>query len=158
MPEDVVNGGSFGLWNSVLNRAASVYFSKALRPYGLGPAQQAYLLAVSPGERIPQDELARRLMVDKANAARAVVKLLELGYLERECCSEDRREKLIRLSPAGQSVREKAAELSSVWIEELKSAVTPEEWKVLRRGIEKMALRGMEFAGAYEPDFDSNIS
>jgi DNA-binding MarR family transcriptional regulator len=152
MPEGSGNGGRFGLWISVLTRAASIYFTKALRPYGLGPSQQAYLLAVAPGEQIRQDELARRLLVDKANVARAVGRLLDLGYLERECCSEDRREKLVRLTPTGWEVRDRAEELSSIWIEELRSAVTPEEWKVLKRGIEKMAAKGMEFAGAYEAE------
>jgi MarR family transcriptional regulator, organic hydroperoxide resistance regulator len=157
MPEGAGNRAGFGLWISVLNRAASIYFSKALKPYGLGPSQQAYLLAIGPGERIRQDELARRLMVDKANAARAVGRLLELGYLERECCPADRREKLINLTPSGRSVRDRAEEISSTWIEELESAVPPREWTALCRGIGKMARKGMDFAEAYDPDFDSII-
>ncbi|MFP4563250.1 MAG: MarR family winged helix-turn-helix transcriptional regulator [Spirochaetia bacterium] len=157
MSEGAADRAGFGLWISVLNRAATIYFSKALKPYGLGPSQQAYLLSISPGEKIRQDELARRLRVDKANAARAVAKLLKLGYLERECCFEDRREKLVSLTPAGRAVRDSAAEISSGWIEELKSSVTSKEWGVLIRGIEKMARKGMNFAEDYEPDFDSII-
>lgn len=157
MPERFEDRKRFGLWISVLNRAASIYFSKALKPFGLGPSQQAYLLALSPGEKIRQAELARRLMVDKANAARAVGRLMDLGYLDREFCSGDRREKLVSLTPAGRSVRERAAELSSTWMGELRSSVTPEEWEVMGRGIEKMALREMEFAGDYEPEPESSI-
>ena len=75
--------GVFGLWISILNRSAGAYFQRELSHWGLGPGQQAYLLALSPGKGTTQEELSRQLKVDKANVSRAVKSLMALGYVER---------------------------------------------------------------------------
>ena len=137
---------AFGLWVSVLYRSAHVYFSKILKPYSLGPGQQAYLLAIYPGEIITQETLARRLLVDKANVARAVGALAGLGYVERVLSEADARERLVRLTEDGRKVRNEVESYASAWVNELKQAAGDDTWQVFEKELEHIAKHAAEYA------------
>lgn len=130
----------------MLNRAAHVYFSKKLTPLGLGPGQQAYLLVVLPGEKVSQDEIARRLVMDKANVARALASLERLGYVHRRPAQADRRVRLVTLTEEGAAARETVEGHMRAWVGELRKAVAPGQWEQLVSTIEAVARRAMEHA------------
>jgi DNA-binding MarR family transcriptional regulator len=131
----------FGLWISIINRSAQSYFQHYLQDLGVGPGQQAYLLAISPGETIKQEELVHRLKVDRANVTRALQSLERSGCIRRSGDPNDRRAKAISLSEEGIAVRAQVLEVAKSWIDILKSTVTPKEWSQVQRILEKMALR-----------------
>lgn len=131
--------GLFGLWISVLSRSARTYFQRELIPWGIGPGQQAYLLALQPGEKVQQDELSGRLKIDKANVTRAVKGLIALGYLKRERNNDDRRAWMVSFTGKGLEARMAVVEISSRWLDMLSSAVTPEEWRDTEETLEKVA-------------------
>ena len=72
-----------------------------LRPYGLTSAQYNVLRIVEgAGEPLAQRDIARRLLVSRANVTGLVDKLEAVGYVER-CAVADRRVNLVRLTPQG---------------------------------------------------------
>lgn len=85
------NQGRIGLYLSIINRAALGFFYHRLKEVNIGPGQQAYLLSLLPGELIIQDELARRMQMDKANVTRAIRSLDNHGYITRSKSIEDGR-------------------------------------------------------------------
>ena len=129
----------FGAAFSLLNRCAHTYFEQRLRDYGIGPAHQAYLLVITPGEEINQDEIARRHQVDKANAGRAVVRLERMGYLTRRRAPFDRRNWLVSLTPRGEQVRVEIEAAMTQWVEVLMRSVSRETWNTMVAGMEEMA-------------------
>lgn len=137
----------FGAAFATLNRAAYLYFSGYLEPYGLRPGQQGYLLVVEPDEEVNQEEIARRHNVDKANAARAVVALERLGYLRRRRAPHDRRNWLVSLTPQGERVRAHVERHMRDWISSLKDAIDSGTWSVVLSAVEAMAHRADEVAG-----------
>lgn len=136
----------FGAWVSLLNRAAHVYFSKVLKPYHLGPGQQAYLMVIQPREEVSQGQIARRLKIDKANVARAVKSLSDVGYVERARPAEDRRRWTVRLTSKGVEVREAVESLMQNWVAAIRSDVPQADWEEFVGTLEPVALRAMEFA------------
>jgi DNA-binding MarR family transcriptional regulator len=73
------------------------------RPYGLSSAQYNVLRIVEgAGEPLPQREIASRLLVTRANVTGLVDKLEATGYLERTA-DQDRRVRLVRLTPKGRA-------------------------------------------------------
>lgn len=122
-----------GFYLSLINRAARGYFAAALKPLGIGPGQQAYLLSLRPGERVIQEEIARRLKVDRANVSRAVQALEEKGLLTREKGGNDLRTRPVALTPRGVETRERVEAVAREWILRLKGDMTPEEWA---RGVD----------------------
>ncbi|MFP4377649.1 MAG: MarR family winged helix-turn-helix transcriptional regulator [Spirochaetales bacterium] len=142
---------TFGEAISVLNRAAYVYLSRALAPYGLGPGQQAYLITMQVGESLSQEQIARRHRVDKANAARAMQGLEKLGYVTRTRASHDARQWEIRLTARGAQVRGEVQAALEPWIEALSESVTPAEWKVTVEALARIADRAISFAYSFDP-------
>lgn len=131
--------GGFGRAISIINRKALGYFTRRLKPLGLGPGQQAYLLALAPGETATQEELARRLCVDKANASRAARGLEELGYLSRVRSGGDARTVELSLTEGGREARRAAERIAADWIALLKKPLPPDEWRAAESALERIA-------------------
>ncbi|HKL58140.1 MAG TPA: MarR family transcriptional regulator [Sphaerochaeta sp.] len=134
-----MNDNSFGKHISLINRAAQGYFSSNLKAYHIGPGQQAYLLTLLPHESIMQEELARRLQVDKANVTRAIKGLVGQGYVRRERSEEDKRALLITLTEKGMQVRSEVEIIASSWIQKVRSPLSDEEWKAMEGYLQRMA-------------------
>lgn len=131
--------GGFGRAISIINRKALGYFSRRLKPLGLGPGQQAYLLALAPGETATQEELARRLCVDKANVSRAARGLEGLGYLRRVRSGDDARAVELSLTAGGREAREAAERIAAEWIALLRGALPADEWRAAESALERIA-------------------
>jgi DNA-binding MarR family transcriptional regulator len=140
----------FGFWISVLNRAAYKYYRKVLKPYSVGPGEQAYLVSLQPEEVVTQATLAGRLYVDKANVARALRDLERAGYVQRKRSDDDRREVLVRLTPLGTRVRSEVEEKMRQWVEALRSQVPQDRWEEMASTIETIARYAEEYADSVD--------
>jgi DNA-binding MarR family transcriptional regulator len=129
----------FGLYISIINRAAQGYFYRKLKEYDVGPGQQAYLLSLFPGETIVQDELANRLKVDKANVTRALRGLEQSEYITRVRSSIDKRAWNITLTAAGIRRRAEIQSIAKDWIDTLKKPLSDEEWNHLEDFMQRIA-------------------
>lgn len=144
--DDLPPESQFGEAISILNRAAHIYLTRELAPYALGPGQQAYLLTLSSGEAVSQDEIAHRHRVDKANAARAVQTLERLGYVRRVRAPDDRRRWDVSLTPEGAAVKADVQRILGGWVGALAEAVPLQEWETTVRSLAKIAEAAMERA------------
>ncbi|HZC42358.1 MAG TPA: MarR family transcriptional regulator [Streptosporangiaceae bacterium] len=73
---------------------------------GLSGAQAKVLLSLAPREEIPMRRLAERLDYDASNLTGVVDRLQRRGAIERSQGPADRRVKTLRLTPAGERLRE----------------------------------------------------
>ncbi|MFO0931508.1 MAG: MarR family winged helix-turn-helix transcriptional regulator [Planctomycetota bacterium] len=64
------------------------------------------LLALGPDEAVPMGEVARRIARDPSTVTRFVLKATHEGLLEQKPGVEDRRERLLLLTPAGRAARD----------------------------------------------------
>ena len=131
--------GRFGLYISIINRAAQGFFYHRLKEYTIGPGQQAYLLSLLPDELIIQDELARRMQVDKANVTRALRSLENQGYITRSKSYEDGRAWNIALTPEGIEIRTSIEAIAKEWLDHLKKPLSTEEWASLEDSLQRIA-------------------
>ncbi len=134
-----MNESDFGKHISLINRAAQGYFTSKLKDYHIGPGQQAYLLTLLPHESIMQEELARRLHVDKANVTRAIRGLVEQGYVTRKQSEVDKRALLITLTEKGEQVRTEVEAIALAWIQEVRAPLTDDEWNTMEGYMQRMA-------------------
>ena len=124
---------------SILERSAFAWFGERLKPLGIGPGEQAYLLSLFPGEEVSQETLTRRMAVDKANVSRALARLERRGLVERRRACGDGREKGTRLTAAGVERRAEVESIAAAWIETLREGISGAEWDSLASLIGKMA-------------------
>ncbi len=71
----------------------------------LSPAQCHVLHLMEPGEEVPMGQLADRLACDASNVTGLVDRLESRGLVRRRPSDEDRRIKVLQLTPAGLRAR-----------------------------------------------------
>jgi len=83
------------------SRAITQVFDEELRPTGLKGTQVALLVPIAMAGPARKSDLAGLLGMDRTTLTRNLRGLLELGIVE-EVIGEDRRERLVQLTPAGE--------------------------------------------------------
>ena len=114
MPEPVEDVGPISALIPAVARAHRTLAGSLLREVGLYPGQELLLMLLWAQEPRSPGELARELHVEPPTAVKAVARLEEAGFLQRERSAEDRRVVLVSLTPAGRALREP---VERIWAE-----------------------------------------
>lgn len=76
---------------SILYRKSHIWLSEGCEQYDLTAAQAVVILIVCDHGELTQDEVTKRLSLDKSVIAKTVTKLTELGFIERSTNPKDKR-------------------------------------------------------------------
>ncbi len=76
---------------SILYRKSHIWLNNSCVPYGLTAAQAVVILIVCDFGVLTQDEITKRLALDKSVIAKTVTKLAESGFLTRATNAKDKR-------------------------------------------------------------------
>lgn len=76
---------------SILYRKSHIWLNNTCAPYDLSAAQAVVILIVCDFQKLTQDEITKRLSLDKSVIAKTVNKLEERGYLIRTTNARDKR-------------------------------------------------------------------
>lgn len=76
---------------SILYRKSHIWLSEGCEQYDLTAAQAVVILIVCDHGELTQDEVTKRLSLDKSVIAKTVTKLAELGFIERSTNPKDKR-------------------------------------------------------------------
>lgn len=76
---------------SILYRKSHIWLNGSCARYGLTAAQAMVILIVCDFQALPQDEITKRLGLDKSVIAKTVNKLEEMGFLTRTANPKDKR-------------------------------------------------------------------
>ncbi|MGI5240544.1 MarR family winged helix-turn-helix transcriptional regulator [Dactylosporangium sp. CA-139066] len=106
---------------------------RALEPYGIDGRQLAVLLAID--DRVPQSqqEVARRLDVDRTSMVALVDELERKGLAERRPVQGDRRKNVVALTAAGRDTVRKATEASDAAERDFLAGLSEAEAATFRR-------------------------
>ena len=98
-----------------LYRMAHRYLDRELEPYGLGNGTYAFLMRLLHQDGINQNVLSNLVHTDKANTARAVRKLMRLGYVRRERSSDDRRAYALYVTDRARDIEDEIQAILKSW-------------------------------------------
>jgi DNA-binding MarR family transcriptional regulator len=107
--------------------------------FELAPMQMHALLALQPGEELPMSALAGTLLCDASNVTGIVDRLEARGLIERREAPQDRRVKMLAITPDGVRFRERVGRRMAkppAPIAELSRADQRSLRDVLRRALE----------------------
>ena len=76
---------------SILYRKSHIWLNNGCSKYNLTAAQAVVILIVCDFKTLTQDEITKRLALDKSVIAKTVTKLEEQGFLERSTNKKDKR-------------------------------------------------------------------
>lgn len=74
-----------------ISRCGAQYRLDQLSPMGLKACHASYLTEICAEPGISQDQLAKRICINKSNVTRQAAVLEEEGFITRRCCAVDKR-------------------------------------------------------------------
>ena len=87
-------------WICLISRLSMRYVGGEMNRMGFGPGQFFLLSELYTEEGLSQDELSRRVGVDKSNTSRALVKLEHYGLVQRKSDQQNHKVKKVFLKPS----------------------------------------------------------
>ncbi|ACA45493.1 MarR family transcriptional regulator [Clostridium botulinum] len=112
---------------SMIYRASQGYLDDALRKYELSSGTYPFILALYDNEGISQNALSEYVKVDKALSARAIKRLIELGYVEKIINSKDARAYKLYLTEKAKVVVPEVRKSLDGWLNIITNGLTEEE-------------------------------
>lgn len=128
-----------------ISRCAAQYRSEQLASLGLKACHASYLAAVCRCPGITQDQLARRIFINKSNVARQLAILEELDFVERKPSPDDKRATLVYPTEKALQVLPRINQIFRDWENLVAQDLTAEERLLAVKMLEKMKLRAAQW-------------
>lgn len=88
-------------------------FSRAMADLELKPVEFSILVVLASNRQVNQKQLCHALDLSAPNLAVVLDRLEARGLVRRERSTTDRRESLVRLTPSGRSLQQRAAQIAA---------------------------------------------
>ncbi len=131
---------SLGNYISIFYRIGSSYLSRKYETYQIGFGQYQFLIMLYLEDGLSQDELTKRVYVDKATTARAINKLKENGYVTVIVDRKDKRKHQVYLTEKSLALKEELLAIALEWENKLLHSLTPEEQTTMFQLFQKISL------------------
>lgn len=130
---------------AMVYRASQGYLDEVLKKYELSSGTYPFLLALNDNEGISQNALSEYVKVDKALSARAVKKLIELGFVEKIINSKDSRAYKLYLTNNAKVIVPKVMNELDDWLGIITKGLTEEQKETAEYLLESMYMNIKEF-------------
>jgi len=130
---------------SVTHRCAMRYREQELADTGLGGGQTSYLITLYHHPGISQEELAKRLNVNKSSVTRQLTALEEKGYIIRKPKPDDRRSMLVYPTEKALNLQDRMKDVLRGWASYLTEDFTEDEKETLSRLMLRIAERAEDY-------------
>lgn len=128
------------------SRCFTLYREGQLAQEGVSGYQQPYLLAICQHPGIPQDELSKRLYVNKSSVTRQLYLLEQNGFIVRRPCQNDRRQLLVYPTQKAEQLLPKLLRVIERWNSRILEDFSKEEREQLIAMLAKVREKAMDLA------------
>ena len=126
-------------------RCATQYRAEQMAPLGLKACHASYLSSICHCPGITQDQLARRIHINKSNVARQLAVLEEDGFVERKPSPEDKRATLVYPTQKALDVMPEISRIFREWESMVARDLTEEERALAVKMLAKVETRAAEW-------------
>lgn len=114
----------------------------ALAPFGISGRELAVLLAID--DRLPasQQEVARRMAVDRTTMVALIDDLEDKGLVQRQQDPDDRRKNVVVLTDVGRTILRQATAAAGEAERRLLGSLSDDESAMLRKALQAIAFPG----------------
>lgn len=138
---------------NIVSRCGAIYRSDRLRDTDLGETHYSYILCVCRNPGISQDQLARRLFINKSNVTRNLVYLESHGYITRTQSETDRRVTLVSPTPRALEALPMIRSMIHDWRDYITDGFTEEELDMFASMMARIAEKAAKYAQLSEEAF-----
>ena len=126
-------------------RCAALYRQEELACLGLKACHASYLANICACPGITQDQLARRIFINKSNVARQLAVLEEDGFVERRPSQEDKRAIQVFPTEKARNSMPEIARIFRCWEAFVAQDLTEAERRTLVAMLEKLQARSADW-------------
>ena len=142
--EDYVQGiwenSPFIAWIHNISKNQMKYLNSQIKDLNLGH-EMRFIMGIYDNPGMSQDDLVNMFGQSKANVAKALKKLEDQGYIQREINPENRRKYMLMTTSKGNELVPKLRKISKDWEE--KVGITDKDDELKKR-IKEIAINGMK--------------
>lgn len=136
---------------SIIGRYSRTYFERRLSEINVGFTEQLILMHLYKCESINQESIAKHFMLDKGAIAKTLSKLEEKDFITRKDNPNNKREKLITITPKGQSIIGYMDEELQEWHNYLFKGLSTEDIKQFTTIVEKISANAVNAINRGKP-------
>lgn len=125
---------------SIFYRIGVSYLSQKYESYHIGYGQYQFLIALYVDDGLSQDELTKRVSVDKATTTRAINKLKELGYITVSVDETDKRIRRVWLTDHARMLKDEIFGIAQDWEHKILHALSEEDKQIMTDLFYKIAV------------------
>ncbi len=131
----------------IIRRGEQSFVRAALVPYELVPIESLALTILYRKGQCNQDALGTMLRVDKGRVAKIAAHLEERGLILRAVNENNRREKLVSLSPKGEDMIIVIDRIYDAWNQICFTGFTEEEMRQYQAFLDRIAENASKYRG-----------
>ena len=129
-----------GKYISQIYRKGRAFINKGLLEYDMGYGQMLFLLQLYKQDGISQEDLTKKLSIDKGTTARSIKKLEQEGFIIRSKDEHDKRAYKIFLTDKSKEKQETVCNVLQDWEDILTENITEEERDTLIKILKKICI------------------
>jgi DNA-binding MarR family transcriptional regulator len=122
-------------WSEVFMQRSMSDFKRFMDDSGLSASQVSTLMRLHYRGACSVSDLGAHAGITSAASSQMIDRLVGMGLLERSEDPNDRRNKVIALSPKGRALIEQGIEARRAWMEELTTALSPDEQQAIVKAL-----------------------
>lgn len=131
-------------WTSVLYRQYQIYMNNNMKDLDINSSECCFLTTMYNNGNISQDELCKKLLIDRAAIARTIKSLEEKNYISRSKDNRDKRINRIKLTNKGIEIKERLLYLNNSWGDMVADNIDDETFNKVIDIIKQMSLKSIE--------------
>ncbi|MBQ3125746.1 MAG: MarR family transcriptional regulator [Clostridia bacterium] len=131
---------------NIISRCGLLWRGEKLRGTGLKPGQAPYILTLCHTPGLSQEQIARRVYIDKSNVTRHLGALEREGFVERRQSEADRRVTLVYPTQKAYDIYPYVRQITREWNEYLTEDWTEEEIALLKSMLDRISSRAADYA------------
>ncbi|MBX9825654.1 MAG: MarR family transcriptional regulator [Xanthobacteraceae bacterium] len=125
-------------FNKIADALAQQTLLYSRREFGLNLAEHRIVAVLSQPDALSIREIAEHTQLDKAHATRALTDLIDRGLATRVVDAQDRRLRVVRLTPAGRAIADATGPFIRERQERLEGCVSAADFRVFDRVLALM--------------------
>jgi DNA-binding MarR family transcriptional regulator len=134
-----------GKWISILYRFGQIYLSRELEPLNMGAGQHPILKVLYNRDGVHQEDIVHSTCMDKGTVAKSIKRLLELGYIVKKGCPEDRRACRIFLTSKAHEIESDLDAALLKWTDIVTADFSEEEKELVFSVLQRMAYNAEQY-------------
>lgn len=120
----------------LVSRTSIMHRFRFIQAHNLSHTQMISLFYLSYHREVSINQLAKHLGITNAAVSQLIERLVRMDLVERVDNPQDRRGKLLDLTPEGRQIVQNARKTQHEWISSIVSSLEPDEAAILQKGIE----------------------